>query len=97
MLRLAKVEVDDTEVICVVLGSTTDAIASVAGSTLEWPLRNLHRRLTKRLVRRREKLIAETRERLEFLPEQDCVARGRAGGVARSTLSWRSRGASSRR
>lgn len=74
VLRLAKVEVDDTEVISVVLGSATDAIASAAGSTLEWPLRNLHRRLTKRLVRRREKLIAEVRERLEFLPEQDCEA-----------------------
>lgn len=76
VLRLAKVEydVDDSEVISVVLGSATDAIASAAGSTLEWPLRNLHRRLTKRLVRRREKLIAEVRERLEFLPEQDSVA-----------------------
>ncbi len=74
VLRLAKVEVDDSEVISVVLGSATDAIASVAGSTLEWPLRNLHRRLIKRLVRRRERLIAEARERLEFLPEQDCVA-----------------------
>ncbi|MCP3859390.1 MAG: hypothetical protein GY704_07035 [Phycisphaeraceae bacterium] len=74
VLRLAKVEVDDPEVISVVLSSATDAVASVAGSTLEWPLRNLHRRFAKRLVRRREKLIAEVRERLEFLPEQDGVA-----------------------
>ncbi len=74
VLRLAKVEVDDTEVISLVLSAANDAIASAAGSTLEWPLRNLHRRLTKRLVRRREKLIADTRETLRFLPEQDCVA-----------------------
>lgn len=62
VVRMSRVAVDDAEIAAIVLGATHDAIAAVAGSTIEFPLRNLHRRMAKRLVRRREKLIAEARE-----------------------------------
>jgi len=70
VVRMCRVSIEETEIISLVLVATNDAIASVAGSTLEWPLRNLHRRMVKRLIRRREKLIANARELLEYLPSE---------------------------
>ncbi len=70
ILESQGVRVDDSELVTVVLGSATDAIASLAGSTTEWPLRILRRRTIIRIVRRRDHLVAHSRElAAEQLPD----------------------------
>ena len=73
VVRMCRVNIDDGEIVSLVLLAANDAIASVAGTTLDWPLRNLHRRMVKRLIRRREKLIANARELLEYLPPEQAA------------------------
>ncbi len=74
VVRMSRVSIDDAEIASVVLGATDDAIASVAGTTIDYPLRNLHRRMVKRLVRRREKLITQAREVLEYVAQDQPAA-----------------------
>ena len=70
ILESQGVRVEDSELVTVVLGSATDAIASLAGSTPEWPLRILRRRTIIRIVRRRDHLVANSRElAAERLPD----------------------------
>ncbi len=69
ILRSLGVRVDDAEIITMVLGAATDAIAAVAGSTIDWPLRDLRRRTIKRIVRRRDRLVRNSRELADEIPE----------------------------
>ena len=70
ILESQGVRVEDSELVTVVLGSATDAIASLAGSTPDWPLRILRRRTIIRIVRCRDHLVANSRElAAERLPD----------------------------
>jgi len=70
ILESQGIRIDDAELVTLVLGSATDAVASLAGSTSMYPLRVLRRRMIKRLVRRRDRLVANSRELMhDHLPE----------------------------
>lgn len=70
ILESQGLRIDDAELVTLVLGSAADAIASLAGSTSMYPLRVLRRRMIKRLVRRRDRLVANSRELMQdHLPE----------------------------
>ncbi len=69
LLRAQGVVVDDSEIVTLVLGAATDAIAAVAGTTVGWPLRDLRRRTIKRITRRRERLVRNARELVDEVPD----------------------------
>ncbi len=56
------VRLDDSEIITIVLGSASDAIASLVGSEQPFPLRILRQRTIKRISRRRQRLISNLLE-----------------------------------
>lgn len=69
ILRSLGVRVDDAEIVTIVLGAASDAIAAVAGTTIGWPLRDLRRRTIKRIVLRRDRLVRNARELVDEMPD----------------------------
>ena len=70
ILESERVAVDDAELVTIVLGSASEAIASLAGLHRVYPLRTLRQRTLKRVERRRDQLIVNARElATEKLPD----------------------------
>lgn len=70
LLQAQNVRVPDAEVVTMVLGAATDAIASFAGSETAFPLRTLRDRTIRRIRRRRDRIVRDARELvIEELPE----------------------------
>lgn len=78
ILRAAGVLIDDAEVVTVVLGAAGDAIASLAGLHRVYPLRVLRQRTLKRVERRRDSMIAHSRELLRDEAAIDVAAPDRS-------------------
>ena len=62
MCRQAATGIADADIATLVFGAATDAVNSAAGTTINYPLRNLHKRMVKRLIPRRERLINNAHE-----------------------------------
>ena len=62
ILESERVAVDDAELVTIVLGSASEAIASLAGLHRVYPLRTLRQRTLKGVERRRDQLIVNARE-----------------------------------
>lgn len=70
LLQAQNVRVPDAEVVTMVLGAATDAIASIAGTEAAFPLRTLRDRTIRRIRRRRDRLVRDARELvIDELPE----------------------------
>ncbi len=70
ILQAEGVAVDDGELVTIVLGAASEAIASLAGLHRVYPLRTLRQRTLKRVERRRDQLMTDARElATEQLPE----------------------------
>lgn len=70
LLQAQNVRVPDAEVVTMVLGAATDAIASIAGTEKAFPLRTLRDRTIRRIRRRRDRIVRDARELvIEELPE----------------------------